>query len=271
MIDEEEYQQFEPESDDEFSMENSPLESRNDPDEVRSPSASVSGRLSSRPRPVFPDVQAQVSASHTSTQAELHSQTEASKPSNDQPSGQSSTPKKQEKLYFDPVKKVDSTLSFDIDDQIKDFYTQYRDKRLSKETLSKIKKDLPIPNVDNLVHPKINLVIRAAKSFQANKNYGVTDHKLARIQDQAISAACPILYLWQNFKTETELSYEEILKMLQQSLVFLGSVNANINSFRRECLSNILSKDFSSLVYDQSIKHGQFLFGTDLTEKIEKQ
>ena len=91
-------------------------------------------------------------------------------------------------------------------------------------------------------------MIRGAKSFQANKHNGINDHKLTRIQDQVISAACPILYLWQNFKNDTELSYEEILKMLQQSLVFLGSVNANINSFRRESLSNVLSKDFSSLV-----------------------
>ena len=173
--------------------------------------------------------------------------------------------------YFDPVKKSDSSLSFDTDDQIKDFYTRYRDNRLSEETLSEIKKDLPVPNIDDLVHPKINPVIRGAKSFQANKHYGINDHKLTRIQDQAISAACPILYLWLNFKNETELSYEEILKMLQQSLVFLGSVNANINSLRRESLSNVLSKDFSSLVYDQSIKHGEFLFGADLAEKIEKQ
>ena len=43
--------------------------------------------------------------------------------------------------------------------------------------------------------------------------------------------ACPILYLWQNFKNEAELSHKEILKMLQQSVVFLGSVNANINFF----------------------------------------
>ena len=71
-------------------------------------------------------------------------------------------------------------------------------------------------------------MIRAAKSFQANENYGVNDHKLARIHDQAISVACPILYLWQNFKYEAQLSYEGILKMLQQSIVFLGSVNANI-------------------------------------------
>ena len=54
-----------------------------------------------------------MSASHIPTQAELPSQTEATKPSNDQPSGQSSTPKEQEELYFDPVKKVDSTLSID--------------------------------------------------------------------------------------------------------------------------------------------------------------
>ena len=267
VIDEEEYQQFGSESDDDFSAGNS---HRNDPDEVLSPSALGSSRLRLRPGPVFPDVQAQVPA-HTPTKAELHSQAEANRPCNVQPSDQPSNFKEQEELYFDPVKKSDSSLSFDTDDQIKDFYTRYRDNRLSKETLSEIKKDLPIPNIDDLVHPKINPVIRGTKSFQANKHYGINDHKLTRIQDQTISAACPILYLSQNFKNETELSYEEILKMLQQSLVFLGSVNANINSFRRESLSNVLSKDFSSLVYDQSIKHGEFLFGTDLAEKIEKK
>ena len=62
---------------------------------------------------------------------------------------------------------------------------------------------------------------------------------------------------------------EKILKILQQSFVFLCSVNANINSSGRECLSNILSKDFSSLVYDQSIQHGEFVFSTDLDEKME--
>ena len=60
---------------------------------------------------------------------------------------------------------------------------------MSKETLSEIKKDPPIRNIDHLVHPKINPVIGAAKSFQASKNYGVNDHKLARMQDQVISAA----------------------------------------------------------------------------------
>ena len=267
VIDEEEYQQFESESDDGFSMGNS---HRNDTDEVLSPSALGSGRLRLRPKPVFPDIQAQVPA-HTPTKTEIHSQAEANRPCNVQPSDQSSNFKEQEDLYFDPVKKSDSSLSFNTDDQIKDFNTRYRDNRLSKQTLSEIKKDLPIPNIDDLVHPKINPVIRGAKLFQANKHYGINDHKLIRIQDQAISAACPILYLWQNFKNETELSYEEILKMLQQSLVFLGSVNANINSLHRESLSNVLSKDFSSLVYDQSIKHGEFLFGADLAEKIEKQ
>ena len=131
---------------------------------------------------------------------------------------------------------------------------------MSKDTLSDIKKNLPIPNID---HP----VISATKSFQANKSYAVNDHQLSRIQDQAISAACPILYLWQNFKNEAELSQKEILKMLQQSFIFLGSANASINSFQKECLSNISSKDFSSIVYDQSIKHGEFLFRTDSVEK----
>ena len=139
VIDEEEYQQFGSESDDDFSTGNS---DRNDPDEVLSPSALGSGRLRLRPKPVFPDVQAQVPA-HTPTKAE------ANRPCNVQPSHQSSNFKEQEDLFFDPVKKSDSSLSFDTDDQIKDFYTRYRDNRLSKETLSEIKKELPIPNIPN--------------------------------------------------------------------------------------------------------------------------
>ena len=96
MINEEEYQQFGSESDDDFSTGNS---HRNDPDEVLSPSALGSGRLRSRPKPVFPDVQAQVPA-HTPTQAELHSQAEANKPCDVQPSYQSSTFKEQRRVIF---------------------------------------------------------------------------------------------------------------------------------------------------------------------------
>ena len=96
MIDEEEYQQFGSESDDDFSTGNS---HRNDPDEVLSPSALGSGRLRLRPKPVFPDVQAQVPA-HTPTKAELHSQAGANRPCNVQPSDQSSNSKKQDELFF---------------------------------------------------------------------------------------------------------------------------------------------------------------------------
>ena len=95
MIDEEEYQQFGSESDDDFFMGNS---HRNDPDEVLSPSASGSCRLRLRPKPVFPDVWAQVPA-HTPTKAELHCQTEANRPCNVQPSDQSSNFKEQEELF----------------------------------------------------------------------------------------------------------------------------------------------------------------------------
>ena len=78
-----------------------------------SPSALGSGRLRLRPKHVLPDVQAQVPASHMPTQAQLHSQTEAYKPSNDQPSHQSSTLKEQEELFFDSFRQI-SKSSFKI-------------------------------------------------------------------------------------------------------------------------------------------------------------
>ena len=102
MIDEKEYQQFESESDDDFSTGNS---HQNDPDEVLSPSALGSGRLRLRPKHVFPDVQAQVHA-HTPTKAELHSQAEANRPCNVQPSDQSSNFKEQEELFLTLLKHL---------------------------------------------------------------------------------------------------------------------------------------------------------------------
>ena len=64
---------------------------------------------------------------------------------------------------------------------------------------------------------------------------------------------------------------ENIVKSLQQSFLLLGSVNANLNILRREHLATILSKEYASLVYDPSIKHGKYLFGKDLAEKVDKQ
>ena len=59
------------------------------------------------------------------------------------------------------------------------------------------------------------------------------------------------------------------LKSLQQSLALLGSVNVNLNILRRERLATIMSKEYASLVYDTSIKHGKYLFGEDLAEKVD--
>ena len=78
-------------------------------------------------------------------------------------------------------------------------------------------------------------------------------------------------HLWQNISHNEELSYEDIAKSLQQSLVLLGLVNDNLNILRRELLSTILSKEYASLGYDTSIKHGKYLFGEDLAEKVDKQ
>ena len=53
--------------------------------------------------------------------------------------------------------------------------------------------------------------------------------------------------------------------------MLLASVNANLNILRRERLVSILSEEYTSLVYDPSIKHGEYLFGEDLAEKVDKQ
>ena len=132
-------------------------------------------------------------------------------------------------IYFDPVNNSDDSLVFQLDDHIKDFYCCYRDIRLSKDTLVNIKKDFPVPQIDFLSPPKVREAIKASKSFSSNKGIEINDYKLSKIQDQSSLAAYPLLHLWQNISHNEELSYEDIVKSLQQSLVLLGSVNANLN------------------------------------------
>ena len=174
-------------------------------------------------------------------------------------------------IHFDPVNNSDDSLVFQLDDHIKDFYCLYRDIRLLKDTLVNIKKDLPVPQIDFLSLPKVREAIKASKSFSSNKAVEINDYKLSKIQDQSSLAAYHFLHLWQNISHNEELSYEDIVKSLQQSLVLLGSVNANLNILRRECLATILSKQYASLDYDTSLKHGKYLFGKDLAEKVDKQ
>ena len=101
--------------------------------------------------------------------------------------------------------------------------------------------------------------------------FDCNNYKLSKIQDQSALAVYLLPRLWQNFSHNEELSYEDIVKSLQQSLVLLGLVNANFNILCREHLATILSKEYASLVYDPSIKHAKYLFGEDLAEKIDKQ
>ena len=143
---------------------------------------------------------------------------------------------------------------------------------MSKDTLVNIKKDLTVPQIDFLSPLKVREA-KASKSFSSNKGIEVNDYKLSEIQDQSALAAYPLRHLWHNFSHShnEELSYEDIVKSLQQSLVLLGSVNANLNILRRKRRATILSKAYASLVHDPSIKHGKYLFGEDLAEKVDKQ
>ena len=119
--------------------------------------------------------------------------------------------------------------------------------------------------------PKVREAIKASKSFSSNKGIEINDYKLSKIQDQSALAAYPLLNLWQNFTHNEELSYEDIAKSSKQSLVLLGSMNANLNILRRERVATILSKEYAFLVYDPSTKHCNNLFGEDLAEKVDKQ
>ena len=180
---------------------------------AQSPPVLTSGRL--RPRAIF--------LSSSTVQLELPYLAQANVSEDSLPTMKDSD------IYFDPLNNSNNSLVFQLDDHIKDFYCRYRDICLSKDTLVNIKKDLPVPQIDFLSPPKVREAIKASKSFSSNKGIEINGYKLSKIQDQSSLAAYPLQHLWQSVSHDEELSCEDKVKSLQQSLVLLGSVNASLN------------------------------------------
>ena len=75
----------------------------------------------------------------------------------------------------------------------------------------------------------------------------------------------------QKIRSDDQLTKEEVLTSLEQSIVLSSSSFASLSSVRRQRFHNVLAPEYASLVNYDSETPSKFLFGDNITDEVEKR
>ena len=74
----------------------------------------------------------------------------------------------------------------------------------------------------------------------------------------------------QQIRSDHQLTTEEILTSIEQSIVLSSSSYASLSSVRRQRFRNVLAPEYASLVHYDSETPSKFLFGDNIADEVEK-
>ena len=111
----------------------------------------------------------------------------------------------------------------------------------------------------------------ASKSVRNNMGLLKGDSSLSKIQERLTYSTFPLLDLMQKIRSDDQLTKEEILTSLEQSIVLSSSSFASLSSVRRQRFRNVLAPEFASLVNYDSETPSKFLFGDNIADEVEKR
>ena len=126
------------------------------------------------------------------------------------------------------------------------------------------------PKIEFLDPPFVNEVIIASKSV-TNTGLLKGDSSLSKIQERLKYSTFPLLDLVQKIRSDDQLTKEEILTSLKQSIVLSSSSYASLSSVRCQRFRNVLTPEYASLVNYDSETPSKFLFGDNITDEVEKR
>ena len=75
----------------------------------------------------------------------------------------------------------------------------------------------------------------------------------------------------QKIRSDDQLTKEEILTSLEQSIVLSSSSFASLSSVRCQRFHNVLAPEYASLVNYDNETPSKFLFGDNIADKVEKR
>ena len=159
---------------------------------------------------------------------------------------------------------------FHIDEDIAQYLNKYRFKVLTNDQFRKIKETFSKPKIEFLDPPSVNEVVMSSKSVRSNTGLLKGDSFLSKIQERLTYSTFPLLDLMQKIRSADQLTKEEILTSLEQSIVLSGSSFTSLSSVRHQRFCNVLAPAYASLVNYDSETPSKFLFGDNIADEVEK-
>ena len=146
-------------------------------------------------------------------------------------------------IMYNPDLVCDDSI-FHVDEDIAQYFTKYRFKVLTNDQFRKIKETFSKPKIEFLGPPSVNEVIMASKSVRNNTGLLKGDSSLSKIQERLTYSTFPLLDLMQKIRSDVQLTKEEILTSLEQSIVLSSSSFASLSSVRRQRFRNVLAPEY---------------------------
>ena len=144
------------------------------------------------------------------------------------------------------------------------FFEKNLKRRLTVDQVNEIIGENSLPETEACVAPYLDKQILNYVPNNRRKGVENRDKDLSLIQRALLSSAAPLCCLHDRLERKEDVSNEEVLTTLQQSLCLLGSANHKTTITRRKKILGAINPDKIQLTDKEFPNAGKMLFGEDL-------
>ena len=172
---------------------------------------------------------------------------------------------------FDPrTSSSASKYTFKAPKSVSEYLETHFRRTLVEEERRSMLSTHPRADTDVLKLPKVDA---AVLSWLGTKYPKSVDGRFSLVQKAVHAATGPLTCLWSAMVEDgselpDSIPTEEVLEVIQRSLVLLGNVNALLLQARRQTILEAGEKELAKLTKDDIPSAGQELFGGDFTDNL---
>ena len=152
------------------------------------------------------------------------------------------------------------------------FLDKHFNRSLSDSERKAIMKDFPKPSSKALEVPRLDEQVKDHLKGKGKDPHFGSEKTLFKLQESLLDVAGPLTCLWGDLlNKEATTSKEDILLLVQRTLVLLGSVSHSISQERRKVVWTKINPKYKSLGAEDYGKRDSNLFGPGFLEKAAKR
>ena len=175
-----------------------------------------------------------------------------------------------ELVEFDPT--VEPEDSWAPSKAMESFIEKHFNRSLTPSERKAIMKDFPKPTCKALEVPRLDEQVKDHLKGKGKDPHFGQEKSLFKLQEAVLDVAGPLTCLWGDLLNEqARVSTEDILMLIQRSLVLLGSASHAISQERRKVAWARINPKLKSLAEEDYGKRDGNLFGPGFLEKASKR